>query len=590
MPITLIEQKPNFTKKVEGENKLAIAEMFCDTLQGEGFTSGVVSTFIRLQGCTLQCGWCFYEDTPIVKKIGKSSIKDIQVGEKLLTLDRYSNIVETEVKEVIKRRVAIEELLSIEFDFLRDRRVYCTKEHPFYVKDFGWKQAKDIVKGDIVLGPTTKDVLKYKAKANNNQFIPENKKKSQATYKSRVKQGFIKPYERTWEHRKNLSLLRTGDANPMKRPEVAKKNAESHFKQKSRLEQKFEQLCIESNLPIEYVGNNILAIGDSELRYRFPDFIIRDKKKVIECYDTTFQYQVEGKRAFRDEKWISSTQDFYKKKGYEVLFVNQKDLKVCNQQDLLNRVFEYCYNGSTVTEIKQLDRKQKAALFSNADIKEVSVFNLSCAPYNSYLLHGKYHHKWVHNCDTLDVWPHGNEYSFEEIFSKMESVNLISRFRQGQHLILTGGSPLKQQGRLTDFLLAFVDRYEFVPYIEVENEAVLLPEPKFSVFVDQWNNSPKLSNSGMKKRARIKPDVLQVMDGYRNSWFKFVIQREEDWKEIEEDFLPYMSRNRVILMPEGQTQDQLLKSREIAANIAIREGVRFTDRLHITIWDRKTGV
>ena len=49
MPHTLIQQNPNFTKKVEGENKLAIAEMFCDTLQGEGVSTGVPSTFIRLQ-------------------------------------------------------------------------------------------------------------------------------------------------------------------------------------------------------------------------------------------------------------------------------------------------------------------------------------------------------------------------------------------------------------------------------------------------------------------------------------------------------------------------------------------------------------
>lgn len=34
MPKTLIKQLPNFVKKVEGENKLAISEMFSDTIQG----------------------------------------------------------------------------------------------------------------------------------------------------------------------------------------------------------------------------------------------------------------------------------------------------------------------------------------------------------------------------------------------------------------------------------------------------------------------------------------------------------------------------------------------------------------------------
>ena len=58
MPVTLIEQNPAFDKKVEGDDKLAIAEMFCDTIQGEGVTTGVPGTFMRLQGCTLKCVWC----------------------------------------------------------------------------------------------------------------------------------------------------------------------------------------------------------------------------------------------------------------------------------------------------------------------------------------------------------------------------------------------------------------------------------------------------------------------------------------------------------------------------------------------------
>ena len=42
MPYTIIQQKPTFDKKVEGENKLAIAELFSDTIQGEGPHAGVI--------------------------------------------------------------------------------------------------------------------------------------------------------------------------------------------------------------------------------------------------------------------------------------------------------------------------------------------------------------------------------------------------------------------------------------------------------------------------------------------------------------------------------------------------------------------
>jgi len=196
-------------------------------------------------------------------------------------------------------------------------------------------------------------------------------------------------------------------------------------------------------------------------------------------------------------------------------------------------------------------------------------------------------------CDTLSVWPNGNEYTFDEIFSFFDSVNgLIDRFRKGQHLILTGGSPLKQQTQLVEFFKAFLNKYGFLPYIEVENEAVLLPNSLFTQFIDQWNNSPKTFNSGMKERVRYKPEIIKEMSKLSNSWFKFVVANKSDWDEIEKDYLftNLINRSQIILMPEGQTQIELDRTREICADIAIREQVRFSDRLHITIWNKKTGV
>ena len=195
-------------------------------------------------------------------------------------------------------------------------------------------------------------------------------------------------------------------------------------------------------------------------------------------------------------------------------------------------------------------------------------------------------------CDTLDVWPHGNEYSFEEIFEMFESIDLITKFRNGQHLILTGGSPLKQQRRLVAFIEAFINKYEFIPYIEIENESVLMPDADLAALISCWNNSPKLANSGMKERARYKPEVIKDLTQRPNSWFKFVVANESDWEEIKRDYLDsgLIQRNQIIIMPEGQTQEELSKTREMAADIAIREGVRFTDRLHVTIWNKKTGV
>ena len=165
--------------------------------------------------------------------------------------------------------------------------------------------------------------------------------------------------------------------------------------------------------------------------------------------------------------------------------------------------------------------------------------------------------------------------------------------KKGAHLVLTGGSPLLQQDTLVKLIREFRIAFDFSPFVEVENECVLKPSIDFWSIVSHWNNSPKLSSSLQEKEDRYHPEVLSIFN--KNSCskdFKFVISTEEDWKEVEEDYLKpgFIELNDIILMPEGETQEELSKTREKVALLAVEKGVRFSDRLHITIWNRKTGV
>lgn len=582
----LIISDPNLktADKFTREDSLIVSEFFANTIQGENF-SGIPSTFLRLTGCTLDCVWCFYENTSIVKKNGKSLIKNLKTGDILLTLDEKQNIVETVVQEVLSKEVDVEDLLRMTFDNINDHPVISTKEHPFYVKNRGWVKAVDLREGDVVLGPSTSQIKSYKSSINNNQKNPSSLKKRIKTQIRLRKEGKIKPYIRTEVQNKRLSDYRKIN-NPMKDPEISRKNAEAHFQKPSCLEKKLSDFFVLNNLPFQYVGNNKIAIGDKLSRYRFPDFIALDAPKIIEVYDTTMKYS----KGYRDEEWKENTTKHYNKFGYSVEFVTQEDLKSKNIDLLREKIFNFTYNGSVVTKISYLDNKHRARLFGSKDIEKVKVFNLSCAPYNTYLLSGKYHHKWVHNCDTTEVWRYGKEYSFDHLLQLVVNNGVDVAWRKGQHLILTGGSPLKQQERLVKFIEFIEEVLGFKPYIEVENEAVRIPTTDFWTLVNRWNNSPKLSNSGMKERVRYKPDVIKYMANLPNSWFKFVISSEEDWKEIERDFLPLMSREQIVLMPEGQTRQELQAHYDIVVNIAVRENIRMCDRFHVTIWDKKTGV
>jgi 7-carboxy-7-deazaguanine synthase len=195
-------------------------------------------------------------------------------------------------------------------------------------------------------------------------------------------------------------------------------------------------------------------------------------------------------------------------------------------------------------------------------------------------------------CDTTEVWRYGTHWSFDEIFEKIDKSILIERLKAGQHLVITGGSPMLQQDRLLNFILTFYARYKFQPFIEIENEATIMPYYQWEAIVSCWNNSPKLASSEVEFDMRYKPDIIQRFASFRNSWFKFVISDESDWNEIEDGFLTpnLIKREQIILMPEGATKEEIEVKRELVVEMAIENNVRYCTREHIVLWGKKTGI
>lgn len=194
-------------------------------------------------------------------------------------------------------------------------------------------------------------------------------------------------------------------------------------------------------------------------------------------------------------------------------------------------------------------------------------------------------------CDTTEVWRYGSPYTFNELFKFMHEQNLPYKLSMGQHLVITGGSPLLQQERLHAFMMAFLERYKFLPFVEIENEAVIPPEPSYTHWISCWNNSPKLASSGVPFGSRYKPEVIQQLAKIDNSWFKFVISNEADWNEIERNFisLRLVRKDQIILMPEGATRKRLEETRQLTVEMAIKHNVKYTSREHIVLWNKKVG-
>lgn len=183
-------------------------------------------------------------------------------------------------------------------------------------------------------------------------------------------------------------------------------------------------------------------------------------------------------------------------------------------------------------------------------------------------------------CDTLNIWQHGNHYRFDSIIELLivNNVNL-----QNQHLVITGGSPLLQQKQLVVFIEVFIKYFGYKPFIEIENECVIKPLPQLIRYVDCWNNSPKLKRYVSNA---YKPDIIKTMSTLENSWFKFVVSDYSDWLEIENEYIKkqIIKREQILLMPLACNKTQLERSQKTVVDIAIKNNVRYSNRLHIQLW------
>jgi organic radical activating enzyme len=185
-------------------------------------------------------------------------------------------------------------------------------------------------------------------------------------------------------------------------------------------------------------------------------------------------------------------------------------------------------------------------------------------------------------CDTIDVWSKSKSTLFEEVLKD----EWVEQLRAGAHLVVTGGEPLAHKN-LSHFLFWFNLRNHFLPFTEVETNGTIAPPPYLRALVHQWNCSPKLSTSGAGDK-RLNVEALKSLIPL-NTYFKFVISCKQDAKEVFTDY-SFLPKSRLIFMPAGDTRDLLNKTRPLVAELCKENNIRYGDRLHIVLWDKKTGV
>ena len=199
-------------------------------------------------------------------------------------------------------------------------------------------------------------------------------------------------------------------------------------------------------------------------------------------------------------------------------------------------------------------------------------------------------------CDTAYTWrfegdnrPHRDGLTFERKANQivLEEAEVAARIMAlGQdRLVITGGEPLLQGAALAR-MVALLDGMT----VEIETNGTVAPHPALDPLVSQYNVSPKLSHSGNPIDSAQIPERLVEWIQKPQAWFKFVVATPDDVAEvialIDTHGLP---RERIFVMPEG-TDSETLRGRERwLAALALQQGLRLTDRMHIHLYGDTRG-
>ena len=215
---------------------------------------------------------------------------------------------------------------------------------------------------------------------------------------------------------------------------------------------------------------------------------------------------------------------------------------------------------------------------------ELPLVTTGCDSYASW------HPKFKHLSPTM---------SFDEIVDKM--IDLLPNKRWGNvHLVITGGEPLLAGWqKLYPKLLShpkLVDLKHIT--FETNGTQVLSEELANYLYMERryqttFSISPKLSVSGEPKDKAICPEIVSEyqFSGY-DSYLKFVVATKEDVIEALEALEWYRAasfKGDVYLMPVGGVEDVYHLNNKAVAELALKYGLRYSDRLHLPLFGNGWG-
>ena len=210
-------------------------------------------------------------------------------------------------------------------------------------------------------------------------------------------------------------------------------------------------------------------------------------------------------------------------------------------------------------------------------------------------------------CDSYASW----DPRFKDLSPVVETDGIVERIMDilpyktwlMEHLVITGGEPLLGWQRSYPDLL---DHPYMKPLTELtfETNGTQPLTKEFKEYLQDWvtrdgifrgvtfSVSAKLSNSGESRADAIKPEIVNEYQDVGATYLKFVVATEDDADEAIETVDIYRENGfegPVYLMPVGGVESVYSLNNRRVAELAMKHGLRYSDRLQVPLFKNEWG-
>ena len=208
-------------------------------------------------------------------------------------------------------------------------------------------------------------------------------------------------------------------------------------------------------------------------------------------------------------------------------------------------------------------------------------------------------------CDSYASWMP----EFKDLSPMLTSEAIVDRIMEilpqdhwkDEHLVITGGEPLLGWQRAYPDLLNN-PKMRDLKEITFETNGTQKLTPEFKSWLAKWNSevgkeltfsvSAKLPCSGEKWEDAIKPEIVCEYEEVGTAYLKFVIATEQDFADAECAIGAYRAagfKGHVYLMPVGGVESVYALNNRTVADLAMKNGLRYSDRLQVPLFKNEWG-